>query len=82
MVKHVIAIAMFAWSSSIHAQNAFPTPAGKLVPGVVLMCLNGSGKAVPCVGTGNNLDTFKTPNGVLANGVVQMCVKAGKAVSC
>jgi hypothetical protein len=30
------------------AQNTFPTPGGGTVPGVVLMCDNGSGLFVPC----------------------------------
>jgi hypothetical protein len=44
----LMAAVLAAFSCEARAQNTFPTPGGGTVPGVVLMCDNGSGQFIPC----------------------------------
>jgi hypothetical protein len=53
MIKLSLAFLLF-WTTAALAQNEFPTPVpGKTVPGVVIMCLNAQGQAVPNNQSGN-----------------------------
>ena len=80
----LIAMALFAGTFPAMAQNSFPTPGGASVPGIVVMCLNGSQKAVPCIGTfnGGPDSTFTTPSGATVGSGVSMCLAVGLAVPC
>lgn len=67
--RHLIALYLLAWaaifvgfSGLAFGQNNFTSPGGANVPGMVQMCINGSGFAVPC-GSAGAVQTMGVLNG-------------------
>jgi hypothetical protein len=54
----IILALMVLWSGATSAQNAFVTPGGASVPGIVTMCIS-NGQAVPCTaGATTSVESF------------------------
>lgn len=80
----LIALSLFvAGTFPAMAQNAFPTPGGATVPGIVVMCYV-AGQAKPCTGTvtSGSDSQFVTVGGAIVEGGVRMCIVANQAVPC